>query len=1217
MNPIFSPYALIMIAAAIICLSIAVYVWPRRHNNSETVPLTLLLLGISEWIFASLLGLTDQNLAHKILWAKFEYIGVVSVPLAVLGYVLYHSGHYQKLTRKRLAWLALIPAVTLILAWTNEYHGLIWARYVPYLENGLAFSEKTYGLGFWVYWGYSYLILLTATIVAIRLALGTSKLFRWQSAVVVVGILMPWAGNIMYVLHIDPLNNLDLTPLAFGVTGIMLAIGMFRWQLFDIKPIAQAAAIAGMADGLMILDNQSRILDVNPAAQVILNLKKQEMIGKQMEQVVADWRSLEKRPAANGRRVEIKLKSEAGERVYELSDSPFYEKTDSPGGMIVFLHDATNRKHLEEKLKEVERKHAEALLQQAENKYAILYQNMSVGVIYQNADGQVIEMNPAAERILGVGVAQFNDAAWMRANFETIREDGADLPVEEYPSMVALKTGKPMRNQLIGVYFPNERDYHWIIVNAVPEFKPGEDKPFQVFVTFDDVTERKRAELEQRVSLEIMQGLAYSMDLQEFLSLVHLSLGRVVQADNFFVALYNASSELFEEVYSVDQFNAPAPPSRREKTLTAYIFHTHEPFLSTKERFEQLVKCGEVELVGTDSLSFLGVPLIAYGQPIGVLAIQDYERENLYNDHDLQFLMTIAGHVALAIQRKQADDALQEGEEALRNRNRMLLANHQVMVEIGSELRLPNLLSSILAQAQSMANADRGGGVYLKEPGEDILKLAYGAGINQGREGITIQIGKGVSGCVYQTSQALVIDDYTHWKGHATILVADPPSTVMGVPLFLKSEVIGVLTLIADSSKRKFTAQDVQQAEMFAAQTAVVIQNAQLYQQAEQEIAERKQVEQALRQHLAELETLYESGLILSQITNPEEIAQKLISLMAEKLEWHHVVIRRHHPEDGRLELLAFSHPDLASDKKPVKIKERFQTKIRKVGDGLTGWVAQHGVTVRCGELTQDSRYVSIWPGLHSGLYVPMKIGDEIMGVISIESELPNAFSEADERLITTLAAQAAITLDDIRLFEDLQSSNNRIIQAYDDTIQGWSKALDLRDKETEGHTLRVTTLTEELARQMGIPETEIVHIRRGALLHDIGKMGVPDRILLKPDRLSDEEWVIMREHPVHAYNLLSTIEFLHPALNIPHYHHERWDGSGYPEGLKGEQIPIEARIFAIIDVYDALTSDRPYRPGWPHKRAIKYIREQSGCHFDPKVVAAFIKLIDIHTKSG
>jgi putative nucleotidyltransferase with HDIG domain len=249
-------------------------------------------------------------------------------------------------------------------------------------------------------------------------------------------------------------------------------------------------------------------------------------------------------------------------------------------------------------------------------------------------------------------------------------------------------------------------------------------------------------------------------------------------------------------------------------------------------------------------------------------------------------------------------------------------------------------------------------------------------------------------------------------------------------------------------------------------------------------------------------------------------------------------------------------------------------------------------------------------PGVQSGLYVPIKIGERTIGVISVESKKPDYFTAEDEHMAVTLAAQAAVALENIRLFEDLQKSNDDLSRAYDETIEGWSNALDLRDRETEGHTQRVTILTIELAREMGIPESDLIHVRRGALLHDIGKMGVPDHILLKPAELTAEEWEIMRQHPVHAYHLLAQIDFLHPAIDIPRYHHEYWDGSGYPEGLKGEQIPLTARIFAIVDVWDALTSDRPYRKAWSRQKALYYIARQSGKHFDPKVVEKFISLV-------
>ena len=211
---------------------------------------------------------------------------------------------------------------------------------------------------------------------------------------------------------------------------------------------------------------------------------------------------------------------------------------------------------------------------------------------------------------------------------------------------------------------------------------------------------------------------------------------------------------------------------------------------------------------------------------------------------------------------------------------------------------------------------------------------------------------------------------------------------------------------------------------------------------------------------------------------------------------------------------------------------------------------------------------------------------------------------------LNALAGQAAIAIEDAQLFENLARSNRELSQAYDATIEGWSRALDLRDKETEGHTLRVTEITLKLAFAFGLPEEDLLHIRRGALLHDIGKMGVPDSILLKPGALTDEEWLLMRSHPQYAYNLLEPIAFLRPAIDIPYCHHEKWDGTGYPRGLKGEEIPLIARLFAVVDVWDALCSDRPYRPAWTREKTPEHINSLSGTHFDPKAVESFLDLI-------
>jgi putative nucleotidyltransferase with HDIG domain len=240
---------------------------------------------------------------------------------------------------------------------------------------------------------------------------------------------------------------------------------------------------------------------------------------------------------------------------------------------------------------------------------------------------------------------------------------------------------------------------------------------------------------------------------------------------------------------------------------------------------------------------------------------------------------------------------------------------------------------------------------------------------------------------------------------------------------------------------------------------------------------------------------------------------------------------------------------------------------------------------------------------------VPLIAKGEIKGVLEVfhRASLPRNPEWLD--FLETLAGQAAITIDQTQLFDDLQRANLELIIAYDATIEGWARAMDLRDKETENHTRRVTEMTLSLAKALGIKDSETLHIRRGALLHDIGKMGVPDNILLKEGALTEEEWILMRRHPNFAYEMLQPIKYLRQSLDIPYSHHEKWDGTGYPRGLAGEQIPLAARIFAIVDVWDALTSDRPYRKGWSKQKALKHIREQSGKHFDPRVVDAFLEI--------
>jgi len=288
------------------------------------------------------------------------------------------------------------------------------------------------------------------------------------------------------------------------------------------------------------------------------------------------------------------------------------------------------------------------------------------------------------------------------------------------------------------------------------------------------------------------------------------------------------------------------------------------------------------------------------------------------------------------------------------------------------------------------------------------------------------------------------------------------------------------------------------------------------------------------------------------------------------------------------------------------------------IGQSLTSWVITSGRPMRINNWNESNSQETgteafgyTQKDARSVLAVPLFRGDgKCFGMVSPQSYAIDAYSAENEQLLVTLANQLSKTIENAQLFKDLQQSNQEIIEAYNATIEGWSRAMDLRDKETEGHTQRVTELTLSLAQAWGFSEDQMTHIRRGGLLHDIGKLGVPDKILFKKDNLSKKEWETMRKHPAFAHAMLSHVKYLEPVLEIPYCHHEKWDGSGYPQGLKGEQIPLAARIFAVADVWDAVTSNRPYRDAWTKAKATRFIKSQSGKHFDPLVVERFLALI-------
>lgn len=376
------------------------------------------------------------------------------------------------------------------------------------------------------------------------------------------------------------------------------------------------------------------------------------------------------------------------------------------------------------------------------------------------------------------------------------------------------------------------------------------------------------------------------------------------------------------------------------------------------------------------------------------------------------------------------------------------------------------------------------------------------------------------------------------------------------------------------------------------------------------ELTELRQRVSEYKQFSKYLATVHRTSRKLHYLHSPKSLAQEIISVLEALLNYEFSAVLLIEETTKQLTPFALSDQGLGQDFVEAD-KSYVASQNVRVGVGVTGWVAQHGKSVLIGDVRQDKRYHSIREDIRSELCVPLIRKDQIIGVMNIETARLNAYSEIDKQILETIASQLAIAIENANLFTNLEQTHLELSLAYESTLKGWAQALELRNVETKGHSDRVTEMTVRLAKLMGVDEPELVHLRRGAMMHDIGKMAIPDSILLKPESLTIEEWDIMRKHPVYAYEMLSLIEYLQPALDIPYCHHEKYDGTGYPRGLIGEQIPLTARIFAIVDVWDALISDRPYRKAWSKEEACKYIQKNSGNHFDPQVVDSFMNMLD------
>ncbi|KPL77259.1 hypothetical protein ADN00_08960 [Ornatilinea apprima] len=475
-------------------------------------------------------------------------------------------------------------------------------------------------------------------------------------------------------------------------------------------------------------------------------------------------------------------------------------------------------------------------------------------------------------------------------------------------------------------------------------------------------------------------------------------------------------------------------------------------------------------------------------------------------------------------------------------------------------------------------------GLRGKTPGERGLFAA--SGIFKPDQPDDLPTGMEMSRWVMETGKPIVTGDSSNEDFKEWIGLSDTVHAAVSVPMQVETQTIGALLV---GRNHEFTQEEIHLLNSAAAFMANILQ--------------RETLREDTQQQLDRLATLRAIDQVLASGVDIKIIFKLILEHVTRQLNADAAAFHLFNPYTLRLQF---------AEGRGFRTR-MIESTNEMLGEGVLGAVAFEQKTIGLVHLSETNfvRYdMALREGFVSYYGTPMIVKGQIKGVLEVYHRSPLDASREWLDFMEMLAGQTAIAIDNSQLFEGLQRSNLELSLAYDATIEGWSRAMDLRDEETEGHTERVTELTLQLARLVGVSEEDIIHIRRGALLHDMGKLGVPDRILLKPAALDEEEWKIMRQHPLYAYNWLSRISYLVPALDIPYSHHERWDGSGYPRGLKGREIPLAARIFAVVDVWDALSNDRPYRSAWPQDEVMRYLQDNAGVLFDPDVVRIFLDML-------
>jgi HD-GYP domain-containing protein (c-di-GMP phosphodiesterase class II)/putative methionine-R-sulfoxide reductase with GAF domain len=557
--------------------------------------------------------------------------------------------------------------------------------------------------------------------------------------------------------------------------------------------------------------------------------------------------------------------------------------------------------------------------------------------------------------------------------------------------------------------------------------------------------------------------------------------------------------------------------------------------------------------------SEMAAPLRLDNEVIGVLDAES-EKLDAFAEQDLEVFTAFAHQAATALRNARFTESLRK------RANRLTLLNRASRA-VTSVLELEKILESILEMASDALQFDRCAIVMPDKADEGVLVVRAAKGYED-VIGKKIPLGRGISGTVFETGKPELVADVTLDPRYISGVRGG--RSEMAAPMIVEREVIGVLD--AESPEVGFfDHEDLEVFESFAAVAATAVRNARLFRAMED-------ANTVLKANLMEMERLNkELEAYSKQVATARDVLERQVKQLTTLHHAGQAVVSSLDLDTTLERIVQMTQEIVESSSTTIKLIDQETEELR--------------VKVHVGEEKEGVPVAKI--------DLPLRVGDKTIGMFELASA--RGYGDEEKRLLETLASQAAIAIENARLFEDTQ-------RTYYDTLRSLAGALEARDAYTRGHSQRVADLSDKLAERLGVEEEERREIYSAALLHDIGKIGVRDEVLLKPGKLSEEEMETIRNHPIFGDAILAPLKFLGKVTGMVKHHHERWDGDGYPDGLEGEEIPLASRIVAVADTYDALTSDRPYRDRRTHEDALEIIRQESGSQFDPSVVTALME---------